>query len=78
MLYAGEIPGRAAGGLRYVHVACTGFLTAMHTGGRSAEDIDAGGILAGYQATIVRDGYAGYEHLSDALTPGAERTDCAI
>jgi transposase len=50
-----------------VHVACTEFLTAMHTGGRSAEDIDAGHILPGYQGTIVRDGYAGYEHLSEAL-----------
>jgi len=67
VLYADETAARAAGGLRYVHVACTEFLTAMHTGGRSAEDIDAGGILPGYQGTIVRDGYAGYEHLSDAV-----------
>jgi transposase len=67
VLYADETPARAAGGLRYVHVACTEFLTAMHTGGRSAEDIDAGHILPGYAGTIVRDGYAGYEHLSDAL-----------
>jgi transposase len=43
------------------------FLTAMHTGGRSADDIDAGGILPGYAGTIVRDGYAGYQHLADAL-----------
>jgi Transposase IS66 family len=47
-----------------VHVACTEFLTALHTGGRSAEDIDAGGILPRYHGTIVRDGYAGYDHLS--------------
>ena len=39
----------------------------MHTGGRSAADIDAGGILPGYAGTIVRDGYAGYSHLTDAL-----------
>ena len=39
----------------------------MHTGGRAAEDIDAGGILPGYAGTIVRDGYAGYKHLGDAL-----------
>ncbi len=39
----------------------------MHTGGRSADDIDAGGILPGYAGTIVRDGYAGYQHLADAL-----------
>jgi transposase len=65
--YADETPARAAGDLRYVHVACTEFLTAMHTGGRSAQDIDAGGVLPGYQGTIVRDGYAGYVHRSDAV-----------
>ena len=67
VLYADETPARAAGHLEYVHVACTEFLTAMHTGGRSAADIDAGGILDGYGGTIVRDGYAGYSHLTDAL-----------
>jgi Transposase IS66 family len=50
-----------------VHVACTEFLTAMHTGGRSANDIDAGAVLPGYHGTIVRDGYAGYDHLGDAV-----------
>src|ERR1019366_9408143 len=58
---------RAAGHLHYVHVACTEFLTAMHTGGRSAADIDAGEVLPGYTGTIVRDGYARNEHLADAL-----------
>jgi len=67
VLYAGETPARTAGKLHYVHVACTEFLTAMHTGGRTAEDIDAGGILPGYAGTIVRDGYAGYARLSHAL-----------
>ena len=67
VLYADETPARAAGDLRYVHVACTEFLTAMHTGGRSAKDIDAGGVLPGYTGTIVRDGYAGCVHLSDAV-----------
>jgi transposase len=67
VLYADETPARASGHLHYVHVACTEFLTAMHTGGRSADDIDAGGILPGYAGTIVRDGYAGYSHLADAL-----------
>ena len=67
VLYADETPARTAGKLHYVHVACTEFLTALHTGGRSAEDIDAGGVLPGYPGTIVRDGYAGYQHLSDAL-----------
>jgi transposase len=67
VLYADETPARAAGHLEYVHVACTGYLTAMHTGGRSAGDIDAGGVLDGYTGVIVRDGYAGYRHLTDAL-----------
>jgi transposase len=67
VIYADETPARAAGHLEYVHVACTGYLTAMHTGGRSAADIDAGGVLGGYGGVIVRDGYAGYQHLTDAL-----------
>jgi transposase len=53
--------------MRYVHVACTEFLTAMHTGGRTSEAIDSGGVLPGYAGTIVRDGYKGYEHLTGAL-----------
>src|ERR1700676_5591466 len=67
VLYADETPARCAGKLRYVHVACTEFLTAMHTGDRTSEAIDSGGILPGYAGTIVRDGYKGYEHLTDAL-----------
>jgi len=67
VLYADETPARTAGKLHYVHVACTEFLTALHTGGRSAQDIDSGEILPGYAGTIVRDGYAGYQHLTDAL-----------
>jgi transposase len=67
VLYADETPARTAGKLRYVHVACTEFLTAMHTGDRTKEAIDSGGVLPGYTGTIVRDGYKGYEHLTDAL-----------
>jgi transposase len=66
VLHGEETPGRAAGGLEYVHAPATPFLTARHTGGRSAEDIDAGAVLPGYAGTIVRDGYAGYAHLIDA------------
>jgi transposase len=50
-----------------VHLACTRYLTCMHTGDRSAEAIDAGQVLPGYQGVIVRDGYAGYGHLTSAL-----------
>jgi transposase len=67
VLYADETPARAAGHLEYVHVACTRYLTALHTGGRSAAGIDAGGVLDRYGGVIVRDGYAGYQHLTGAL-----------
>ena len=50
-----------------MHLACTRYLTCMHTGDRSAEAIDAGGVLPGYEGVIVRDGYAGYGHLTSAL-----------
>lgn len=66
VLHVDETPARAAGSLSYVHVACTEFLTHLHVAGRSAADIDAGGVLDGYQGTIVRDGYAGYAHLGEA------------
>jgi transposase len=66
-VHADETPARAAAGTRYVHLACTRYLTLMHTGDRSAEAIDAGGVLPGYTGIIVRDGYAGYGHLTDAL-----------
>ena len=66
-VHADETPARAAGGTRYLHLACTAYLTCMHTGDRSADAIDAGGVLPGYGGVIVRDGYAGYGHLADAL-----------
>jgi transposase len=67
-VHADETPARAAGGMRYVHLACTPYLTHMHTGDRSADAVDAGGVLPGYQGIIVRDGYhGGYGHLTDAL-----------
>jgi transposase len=67
-LFADETPARAAGGLRYVHLACTAYLTHMHTGDRSAPAVDAGGVLPGYTGIIVRDGYhGGYGHLTGAL-----------
>ena len=67
-VHADETPARAAGGMRYVHLACTAYLTLMHTGDRSADAIDAGGVLPGFTGIIVRDGYhAGYGHLAAAL-----------
>jgi transposase len=66
-VHVDETPARAAGGMRYVHLACTAYLTWMHTGDRSGEAIDAGGVLPGYGGIIVRDGYFGYTHLTDAV-----------
>jgi transposase len=66
-VHADETPARVASGTRYVHLACTRYLTCLHTGDRSAGAIDAGGVLPGYSGVIVRDGYAGYGHLTDAL-----------
>jgi transposase len=66
-IHADETPARTKSGLRYVHLACTAYLTLMHTGDRSAPAIDAGGVLPGYTGIIVRDGYSGYAHLTDAL-----------
>ena len=63
MLHADETTGRAAGALAYVHVACTEYLTLLHVGGRSSIDIDNGGVLKDYTGVLVRDGYAGYDHL---------------
>jgi transposase len=64
VLHADETPGRAAGSLSYVHVACTEYLTLMHVGDRSAKTIDSGGVLPEFTGVLVRDGYAGYEHLN--------------
>jgi transposase len=66
VLHADETPARLAGRWAYVHVACTEDYALFHVGGRSKADIDAGGVLPGYSGTIVRDGYAAYQHLDDA------------
>jgi transposase len=63
LLHVDETPARVDGELAYLHVACNSSYTAMHTGGRSRADIDAGGVLADFAGVIVRDGYAGYAHL---------------
>lgn len=35
----------------------------MHVGGRSSDDIDAGGVLPEFTGILMRDGYSGYAHL---------------
>lgn len=66
-VHADETPVRVAGGTRYLHLACTRYLSCLHDGDRSAEAIDSGAVLPGYGGIIVRDGYAGYAHLTAAL-----------
>ena len=63
---ADETPAWVDGGWKYVHVACTDMLTLLHAGSRSKDDIDAGGVLAGFTGVLVRDGYAGYHHITTA------------
>ena len=63
---ADETPAWVDGGWKYVHVACTDMLTLLHAGSRSKDDIDAGGVLAGFTGVLVRDGYAGYDHITTA------------
>lgn len=65
--HADETCARAEGALRYLHVACTGHLTAMHVGDRTMEAIDAGGIWPAFDGILVRDGYSGYAHLAHIL-----------
>src|SRR6266571_4083125 len=60
LLHVDETTARVDGGRTYLHVACNDAYTAMHTGGRGNDDIDAGGILVDYAGIIVRDGYADY------------------
>jgi transposase len=67
VLHADETPVRAAGELRHLHVACTPYLTVLHAAGRTCEGIDAGRVLPGYTGVLVRDGYAGYQHLAGAV-----------
>jgi transposase len=69
VVHADETFARAAATTAFVHVACTDHLTLMHTGNRSAATIDAGGVLPALGAgqVLVRDGYAGYTHLTNVL-----------
>ena len=67
VVHADETFARAAGTTAYVHVACTEHLTLLHTGNRSADAIDAGRVLTELSGVLVRDGYAGYSHLTNVL-----------
>jgi len=69
VVHVDETFARAAGATTYVHVACTDHLTLLHSGTRSAATIDAGGVLTelGAGQVLVRDGYAGYAHLTNVV-----------
>jgi transposase len=63
---ADETPAWVDGAWKYVHVACTEKYTLLHAGARTKEAIDAGGVLLGFTGVLVRDGYAGYDHITTA------------
>ena len=67
--FAAGLRARATGKTTYLNVACTEHLALMHTGDRSAATIDAGRVLGeqGAGQVLVRDGYAGYTHLTNVL-----------
>jgi transposase len=74
-VHADETPARAAGGMRYVHLACTAYLTLMHTGDRSADAVDAGGVLPGYTGSSSGTATTPATGTSpQRCTPGAGRT----
>ncbi|MFE9429280.1 IS66 family transposase [Kitasatospora sp. NPDC006697] len=64
VVHADETWTTVSGTTEYLHVVSTGHLTAMHTGGRTKDAIDAGGVLTEISGVLVRDGYAGYQHLT--------------
>ncbi len=65
--HADETCARADKALRYLHIACTDYLTVIHSGDRTAETIDAGGVWPAFTGVLMRDGYNGYTHLTGAL-----------
>jgi transposase len=77
LLHVDETPARVDGGLTYLHVACNESYTAMHTGGRTKADIDAGGVLVDFAGC--------WSVMGTPATPislphsmfGAARTRCA-
>lgn len=63
VLHADETTTRIASTRRWLHVACTDFLTLLHLAPRSRAGADAGGVLPHYRGVLVHDSlslYAGY------------------
>lgn len=63
VLHADETTTRIGSVRRWLHVACTDFLTLLHLAPRSRAGADAGGVLPHYRGVLVHDSlslYAGY------------------
>lgn len=63
VLHADETTTRIGSVRRWLHVACTDFLTLLHLAPRSRKGADAGGVLPHYRGVLVHDSlslYAGY------------------
>lgn len=63
VLHADETTTRIGSVRRWLHVACTDFLTLLHLAPRSRTGADAGGVLPRYRGVLVHDSlslYAGY------------------
>lgn len=70
VLHADETTTRIGATRRWLHVACTDFLTLLHLAPRSRKGADAGGVLPHYRGVLVHDSlslYAGYHHCGHQL-----------
>lgn len=70
ILHADETTTRIGNVRRWLHVACTGFLTHLHLAPRSREGADAGQVLPHYRGALVHDSlslYAGYDACTHQL-----------
>ncbi|MCY0924156.1 IS66 family transposase [Streptomyces sp. H27-G5] len=70
VLHADETTTRIGSTRRWLHVACTGFLTLLHLAPRSRAGADAGGVLPHYRGVLVHDSlslYAGYDSCTHQL-----------
>jgi transposase len=70
VLHADETTTRIGSVRRWLHVACTDFLTLLHLAPRSRAGADVGGVLPHYRGVLVHDSlslYAGYPHCSHQL-----------
>ncbi|MER6076377.1 transposase [Streptomyces sp. NPDC001817] len=70
ILHADETTTRIGNVRRWLHVACTGFLTLLHTAPRSRKGAGAGGVLPHYRGVLVHGSlslYAGYSSCTHQL-----------